>query len=322
MKKYALAAAVAAVALGGSAVKADFQYNLIYNNNVPAFGAFPGGDSWTLQVKNDGANGTGSNLALASVTALSLNSNGTANQSGVFYIRTWNGTSYDTVTSANNNQADFMNQGVTGRPGPSLSYVNFGTTAAGGTYPAENSTTYTDLQSVPWMSNTTVPNFATGTQGYGGNFNVTLSTAGASSNAGVADTNFTTLAQAVVPHGQQVTFDMLLSSETGYGIAKVLAAFPADTNFDGVVNFTDFANLAAHYNHAATWSGGDFNGDGVVNFTDFALLAANYNKGLTVPPSLVSALASADAVAVPEPGILGLAGMGGMLLLARRRRPA
>jgi hypothetical protein len=55
-----------------------------------------------------------------------------------------------------------------------------------------------------------------------------------------------------------------------------------DANFDGKVNFDDYARIDAGFNSGATgWLNGDFNEDTRVNFDDYALIdnAFNYQGG-------------------------------------------
>jgi hypothetical protein len=108
-----------------------------------------------------------------------------------------------------------------------------------------------------------------------------------------------------------------------------------DTNLDGTVNFADLSTLATNYGSTnATWGMGDFNYDGTVNFTDLLALATNYGESLT-PGESESAgegftaafvsdwnLAVSEAVEaeVPEPGMVGVMGIGLMGVMARRRR--
>jgi hypothetical protein len=51
-----------------------------------------------------------------------------------------------------------------------------------------------------------------------------------------------------------------------------------DTDFNGQVNFDDYARTDAGFNASATgWNNGDFNGDGVINFDDYALIDLAFN---------------------------------------------
>jgi hypothetical protein len=88
-----------------------------------------------------------------------------------------------------------------------------------------------------------------------------------------------------------------------------------DTGRTGAVGFTDFMRMTQHFTQStgATWDEGDFNYDGSVNFADFALLKPNY--GLTLGPTVDPA-----ASPVPEPGALVLGVAGFWLMLLRRKQ--
>jgi hypothetical protein len=98
-----------------------------------------------------------------------------------------------------------------------------------------------------------------------------------------------------------------------------------DADYSGTVNFADLLALAKHYNQTgAQWTDGEFTRDGVVNFGDLLLLAKHYN-GVTpgaVPGASVdfNADVAAAFAAVPEPGVVGFAGVVGLALVGRRRR--
>jgi hypothetical protein len=116
-------------------------------------------------------------------------------------------------------------------------------------------------------------------------------------------------------------------------IAPVLAG---DALMTGSVTFLDVGIVAQHLGWTnADWYDGDFNYDGSVNFLDLGLLAQNLNQtdlstplGADVSASFAAQwnLAVAEvrqnlvATSVPEPGMIGLLGVGGAGLLARRRR--
>ena len=51
-----------------------------------------------------------------------------------------------------------------------------------------------------------------------------------------------------------------------------------DADFNGVVNFDDYARIDGGFSNARTgWLNGDFNGDGIVNFDDYALIDQAFN---------------------------------------------
>ena len=90
---------------------------------------------------------------------------------------------------------------------------------------------------------------------------------------------------------------------------------PGDTNFDGVVDSSDFTALASHFNTSsgATWALGDFNGDGRVNALDFNILASNFGTShatalaITSSP-VVESTASSSANLFAKTSISGSSG--------------
>lgn len=101
-------------------------------------------------------------------------------------------------------------------------------------------------------------------------------------------------------------------------IEQVLATAFGDATLDGVVNLEDLALLATHFGESGKgWGDGDFNADGLVNLEDLALLATDF--GFDRNAVAMEALSALGAT-IPEPGMFGLLGVGGMLLVRRRRR--
>jgi beta-glucanase (GH16 family) len=82
-----------------------------------------------------------------------------------------------------------------------------------------------------------------------------------------------------------------------------------DTDFNGVVNFDDYARVDSGFNNSRSgWLNGDFDFNDVVNFDDYALLDLGFN---TQTGALVTR-------AVPEPGIT--LALGGLVACAAGRR--
>lgn len=85
---------------------------------------------------------------------------------------------------------------------------------------------------------------------------------------------------------------------------------PGDVNSDGIVNGLDINVIASHWLQSGPGIAGDANGDGVVNGLDINLIATHW---------LLSDGGSGSAT-VPEPATAFLAALGGLALLAHRRR--
>lgn len=102
-----------------------------------------------------------------------------------------------------------------------------------------------------------------------------------------------------------------MSGWTSYNTAIYAAPIFGDANSDLIVNDLDLAILQANLGSAnADWTTGDFTGDGVVSLYDAYILFQNYMPPTGSPENLA---------AVPEPASIALLGVGGLLLLRRRK---
>jgi hypothetical protein len=122
------------------------------------------------------------------------------------------------------------------------------------------------------------------------------------------------------------------------GEIEILPTLAGDAKLLGNVNFGDFQLLAQYFGHSSTtWDEGDFTYSGSTTFGDFQLLAQDF--GSTNSALTASELASLNSfaaqfgdallpnpdgagfqvIAVPEPASAVLIGAGGLLLLRRRR---
>ena len=108
------------------------------------------------------------------------------------------------------------------------------------------------------------------------------------------------------------------------GTIEIKYTLLGDADLNGIVNGIDFGILAANFNKGITgWDEGDFDYNNIVNGLDFGDLAANFNKGAagTDAVAALDAFAAANGLLadVPEPASIGLIGIAGMGLMARRR---
>jgi fibronectin-binding autotransporter adhesin len=99
-----------------------------------------------------------------------------------------------------------------------------------------------------------------------------------------------------------------------------------DTNFDGVVNASDYEAIDNGFNMGlGDWADGDFNYDGVVNGDDYTLIDNAFNSQGSVDPGAegvpaeMIALDTEQLAVVPEPASVGMIFVGAAALLRRRR---
>ena len=204
MRKYALLAAAAGFALSGSVVRADFQFQHTRTQNLPS-GMFKGDDVVELDVQNDQTNGTGTVLLAATVMF------STKDPNGVFFIR-----SFDNDGSGMNDDADLSNSTPNAAPNFGT-YARFGTVSnwiLAGTTPDYSSKTDPGGPHPPAPeSNYPASGAYTDGQALAGPIQV-IGAANATAG-GVTDTTMKPIAFAVVPHGQEVLFDVNVAGFVG-----------------------------------------------------------------------------------------------------------
>lgn len=222
MRKYALLAAAAGLALAGNVARADFKFQHNRNNgtNTPiASGMFAGDDVVELDVQNDGTNGTGTTLLAATVTFSSTDSN------GVFFIRT-----FDQDGSGMNNDMDVSNQN--GAAAPAFgTYARFGNTSQwtlAGSMPDNASSD--DPNGPHGVGQPNYPKSGMYTDGQSLAGPLTVIGGANLTTGGLNDATMKPLAFAVVPHGQEVTFDVNVAGSIGAaGTASIVDAVPEPT---------------------------------------------------------------------------------------------
>lgn len=117
-------------------------------------------------------------------------------------------------------------------------------------------------------------------------------------------------------------------------VVKYTASGDADLN--GIVDDTDVAVIGLTYDNGSTtghhWYEADFNYDGIVSDDDVAIIGLSYNPdGTPLSPAYYAPLGesyaqtaefsqTATATVVPEPAMVGLVVLGGMVGLRRRRK--
>jgi hypothetical protein len=209
MRDYALAIALVALALSGTAARADFQFRS--ERSAITFGMFTGDDLFELDVMNDGHGGSGTTLLSATVTLSSTDPN------GVFFIRTYDadGTGMHNGGSPSSDPTDndFDASGLGGES-PLGTYVRFGPPSQwtiAGSDPEFLSSDDPGFQNEgpgPGGPGINYPPSGKYTDGMALKGPITVIGGTNIRDVGLPDTTFQPLAFAVVPHNEPVEFSV------------------------------------------------------------------------------------------------------------------
>ncbi len=123
--------------------------------------------------------------------------------------------------------------------------------------------------------------------------------------------------------GAFINSDMTLAPIYDYGGdigLTLIAAIPGDANLDGTVNGLDLLTWQANLFSGDEWVQGDFNLDGLVNGLDLLIWQSHLFDTVAGLAGGAAPLASGTPT-IPEPGTLGLMGLG-VLGIATRRKAA
>jgi PEP-CTERM motif len=149
-------------------------------------------------------------------------------------------------------------------------------------------------------------------------------TSGITSSTAAADTSDLTALGVIKASKAEVVDGQSLQS----GDVLVAYTYLGDADLSGHVDGGDYSLIDTGFNgHLTGWQNGDFNYDGKVDGSDYSLIDNTFNQqGASLAAAGQSLIAGATSEisgggsAVPEPGSLGLLGIGAAGLIVRRRR--
>ncbi len=172
------------------------------------------------------------------------------------------------------------------------------------------------------ISDTVIQNNSTDVSFLNSHFTEAASTrigTGVNNNAGHFSTNTTSTSNAASNGGKQIYIWALRSSDNSTNAQSILTAFEIGIYYEPLASKATWAFTSDAAAGSNTISTGDLTdaGSGAANA---ARAEAKFIVGTFGPGTTISTKPAFTLAGVPEPGSIGLAILGGVTLLARRRR--